>query len=279
MPKYENFKYGIYIKTYNRIHLLSRCLANVLEFTSFKSNDQLVVVCDDKKSADWIRENYPIEIKRNILSIDDEGENRGSNGTYAAAVSHSIEQGNDFTIVFEDDCWPYRSGWLEVIDDFMKQSKKEFKLLNFCVTKPYSGIYENQGLSIVDQKGVAVIAKKGIGEYLIQGMNIDSFVMSCIANELFDDESHIIHPWFEKYGYWHSQLQLKFWHKGKIPWRTGVLKQLELYIYACDFLKKEYEAVTTGGLSRDEKTKSALRNKDWSEHVKWTRGHWKSNLK
>ena len=260
-----HYNYSLYIKTFKRIVSLSRCIQNILVHTPYLNpKNQLVVVCDDPESAQWVYDNCGEQIKNGIIGVEYGGERLGSPGTWAKAIELSRKRGYDFTIVFEDDCWPYKDGWLDLVDDFFVVSKCKHPLINFCPTKPWDGVYGDEPTTIINGSGVRVDEEERIGQYLVQKSNIDSFVFTATKNSLFDGEPHIVDPWFKFYGYWHSAMTLRLMKQGKVPWRNSHIKQLEPYIFACDFLSK---CLPECGMNRLEKLNWAHKQKDWAKYI------------
>ena len=253
------FRYGVYLKTFKRIPLLERVITHILKNTSYLTGaDKLTVVPDDAETVLWLRRHYEGNPRIRLLLSQ---VRRGSCGTYRESVEDSVRRGCDYTVVFEDDCFPYRDGWLPIVDQFFSLAGNRFRLLNFCVSKPFKGIYGRRKTAIVD--GAAVRNQEEVGPFLVQDLTIDTFPFSVVKNAVFK-HTHIVDPFFKIYGFWHSEMQLRLQRKGLIPWRTAHLKVLEEYIYAMDFLA---EGVMQG-LTLAEKRSFIHRNGEWSTKVR-----------
>jgi hypothetical protein len=254
-----NFKYGIYIKTYKRIDILEETIEKILEYTdTIGYLDMAFVVSDDQDTDDWVGEKYRDNKRVGQIMFD---KRRGSCGAFEKAINDSIKRENDYTIVFEDDCFPYKNGWLELIDDFMGIEDNPFKnLINFSITNPLCGMYE--GKEITPNQIGSVRNSQKVGDYDVIDSTVDNFVISITKNEMWKSQKYIVHPEIQIYGYWHSEMQHRLMRTKQIPWKNSSIKQLEEYICARDYIV----GMNRSGISEAEKKQYITQNrKPWAQ--------------
>lgn len=243
-------QYGIYLKTFNRTQVLKTTIDNILKYTP--QDQPLTIVCDDLESEEWVRLNYP-----SIRYLKFE-KREGSPGTWEKCVKDCISRKLKYTIIFEDDCYPYKKGWLEMINDFLNAGgKNHFSLIHLLPNKPYQGIYK-KGVYLINENYYATDTLK-IGEYTVLDMTMDSNPFNLINNEIFSDEPYIVDPSYNTYGFWHSDVQLRMFWKKANKFRSSCLKELENYINALDYTTPAYSR--PGGISEDEKIKAIENNR------------------
>lgn len=249
-------QYGIYLKTFNRLKVLKTTIDNILQNTP--QNQPLTIVCDDIESEEWVKLNYPTV---RYLKFE---KRLGSPGTWEKCVRDSINRKMKYTIIFEDDCFPYQAGWLEMIDDFLNVGgKNHFSLIHLLPNKPYQGIYE-KGVYLINEKYYATDQMK-IGKYTVLGMTMDSNPFNLINNDIFIDEQYIVDPSYSTYGFWHSDVQLRMFWKKANKFRSSCLKELENYINALDYTTPPNSR--PGGISHDEKAKAIENNRKFFQRL------------
>tara|TARA_Y100000034_G_scaffold135536_1_gene207871 strand:- start:20868 stop:21692 length:825 start_codon:yes stop_codon:yes gene_type:complete len=270
-----NFKYDIYVTTYNRYAVFERNLQYWLDHTP---NDLTINIAYDDDNNDYYADF--MDNPRIWVWGQEEGERQGARGNWEKCIKLSQQKilKPDYVVVFQDDCYPTTEAWLKDLDNFLVQSKERHPFIQFVPTPPdYMGHYDGVPLAICDQTGVMFRNEEQFGHYIVQDVTIDSFVFSCIKLKLLEDEDHITDEWFGFYGNWHSELQMKLVHKEKIPWRSTHLKNLEFSLLAMDFRKdtvRELEKLG-GGMKLKEKHHFVKRNRVWESSPKWIENRWK----
>jgi len=270
-----NFSYDIYITTYKRCELLELNLPHWLKHIGDEYD--VTIAYDDIENKALYEESVSGNDRLKLLPPIN-GKRGGARGNWEKCIIKSMDKENppDFAIVFQDDCYPTEKAWMDDIDAFFTVSKLKHPFIQFVPTPIHTGHYYQTPLSICDQKGVFVRNEEQYENYIVQDVTIDSFVFSCIKLSILDDEDHITDPDFQLYANWHSELQMKLRYRGKIPWRSTHLKNLEYTILAMDFKKDTVVKLEElgGGMLLKEKVKFINRNKTWEIDPNWIKQRW-----